>query len=173
MYPVLYNKLYQGLKVVGWPDSIPLEYFFLTLYCTIEFTLSRRLYCTNSLHCSVHWIVHFTVNSTMQGRQSGWPIFLTNLPSLPSDLYSFPKHYTVNCTLHCSVQYCLQLTLNFTVHFTASLTVRRWPICSGKLPSLPPLQCTAYFTARCTIHPNEHFFFTIYCTLYCTIYCTP
>ena len=48
------------------------------------------------------------------------PIFLTNLPSLPSGLYTFPEHYTVPCTVHytvhCTLQYYLQPTLNGIVH---------------------------------------------------------
>ena len=78
------------------------------------------------------------------------PQLLTNLPSLPSGFYTFPEHYTVpctvhytiHCTVHYTVQYCLQHTLNCIVHCTASLTLQRWPTLSGKLHSLPHLQCT-------------------------------
>ena len=41
-----------------------------------------------------------------------------------------------------------------------------WPILSGKLPSLPPLQCTTHFTLHCNM------FITINCTPYIRIYFT-
>ena len=67
---------------------------------------------------------------------------------------------TVNSTSSNCMEHACRLVIKkitgCTVHCTASLTVQRWPTLSGKLPSLPPLQCTAYFTARCTIHPNVH-----------------
>ena len=41
-----------------------------------------------------------------------------------------------------------------------------WPVLLGKLPSLPPLQCTTHFTLHC------YMLITINCTLYIRIYFT-
>ena len=105
-------------------------------------------------HCSVHWVIHCTVNFTVKGRHSGLPFFLTNLSSLPSCLYTFPAQYTMFCTLYCTL-YC---TILITTYFKLYCT----------------LYCKSYCTKMAYSFRNTTFpaSFSMYCIFYCTLYYT-
>ena len=121
----------------------------------------------NQILYTVYCVVHCTVNLTVQGCQSGWPILVAKLPSLPSGQYFFPEHHTVGCT----VQYNLHLpvTGTGTQYFrTYYKKTSKWLAFSFRITT-PPTTYSMYCTLYGTIQSNIRCYLKIYCTLYCMI----
>ena len=138
-------------------EDCPVNFVLLysTLYCTLYFTKWLAYFCSKTSF-PAFWLVHFAEPYTLQCTVH-YTVDCTVQYYSHNTLYSTVQYY-LHHIVNCTVKYYLQHNVHSTVQCTISLSVQRhkseWPILLRKLPSLTPLQCTAYFTIHCTFNPN-------------------